>query len=47
MIIRLRYFFTIIFIFSFYNILANADIIQKIEINGNERISDETIILFS
>ena len=47
MIIRLRYFFTFIFIFSFYNILANADIIQKIEINGNERISNETIILFS
>ena len=47
MIIRLRYFFTIIFIFLFNIILANADIIKKIEINGNKRISDETIILFS
>lgn len=35
-----------IFFFSFFN-LAKAEVINKIEVTGNERISDETIILFS
>ena len=35
-----------IFFFSFFN-LVKAEIINKIEVTGNERISDETVILFS
>ena len=35
-----------IFFFSFFN-LVKAEVINKIEVTGNERISDETIILFS
>ena len=34
----------------FFNIFcfnANADIINQIKINGNERIADETILMFS
>ena len=34
--------------FSFFNInLLSANIISEIQINGNDRISDETIKLFS
>ena len=33
-------------IFSFYT-FAQSEIVNKIEINGNERISDETIKMFS
>ena len=46
MIIRLRFFFTIIFIFLFNLISVNAEIIKKIEIKGNERISKETIKVY-
>jgi len=35
-----------IFFFSFLN-LAKAEVINKIEVTGNERISDETVVLFS
>ena len=35
-----------IFFFLFFN-LVKAEVINKIEVTGNERISDETIILFS
>ena len=35
-----------IFFFSFFN-LAKAEVINKIEVTGNERISDETVVLFS
>ena len=36
----------IFYLFLFFNI-SNAEIVNKIVINGNERVSDETIILFS
>ncbi len=38
--------FNIFYLFLFFNI-SNAEIVNKIVINGNERVSDETIILFS
>ena len=37
---------TIFFLLSF-NLSANSDIVKKIEILGNDRISSDTIILFS
>ena len=41
-------FFTKISLFIFLLICyANAEILKKIEINGNKRISDETIQIFS
>ena len=36
----------IFYLFLFFNI-SNAEIVNKIVINGNERVSDETIIVFS
>ena len=39
--------FLIIISLSFFCNFAIADVIKKIEIFGNERISDETIIMFS
>ena len=38
--------FTIFFIISF-NKVASSEIIKKINVKGNERLSNETIILFS
>ena len=38
--------FNIFYLFLFFNI-SNAEIVNKIVINGNERVSDETIIVFS
>ena len=40
-------FFIIKIFFLFYFSLVNAEVIKKIEINGNDRIPDETIIMFS
>ena len=39
--------FLIIISLSFFSNFASADVIKKIEIFGNDRISDETIIMFS
>ena len=39
--------FLIVISFFFFGKLASADIIKKIEILGNERISDQTILMFS
>ena len=41
-----KYFF-IFFIFFFKLTLANAELVKKILIDGNERITNETIIIFS
>ena len=40
-------FFLITISLSFFNNLAYADVVKKIEIFGNERISNETILMFS
>jgi len=40
-------FFFIFFIFFFKLTLANAELVKKILIDGNERITNETIIIFS
>ena len=38
----------LIFIFLFgYSISSNAEVIKQIQINGNERISEQTIINFA
>jgi outer membrane protein insertion porin family len=37
---------TVYIIFNSF-FIANAEIVKKIEINGNKRISDETIKMFS
>ena len=48
MIKKLNRIFYIIFFVSIFNFSSTADdLIKKIEINGNQRISDETIKLFS
>ena len=39
--------FLIVISFFFFSKLASAEIIKKIEILGNERISDQTILMFS
>ncbi len=42
-----KLFIKIIVVFFFLLSLVKADTLQKIEISGNKRISDETIIIFS
>ena len=42
-----KLFIKIIIIFFFLLTLVRAEILQKIEISGNKRISDQTIIIFS
>ena len=42
-----KLFIKIITIFFFLLSLAKAETLQKIEISGNKRISDQTIIIFS
>ena len=37
----------IITFFLFFFNFANSDILKKFEITGNERVSDETIVMFS
>ena len=47
--IKLNYYFLVtlcFFVFSFFN-LSKAEIIQKIEFSGNERIPNETILMLS
>ena len=39
-------FLSLLFLISFYNSIL-ADIIKKIEVRGNDRLTNETIILFS
>ena len=41
-----RIFFFILFYLSFVTTYANSEIVSKIEVKGNERISEETIIMF-
>ena len=37
----------LLFLFlTFFNLSLKAEIINKIEINGNKRVSDETVILY-
>ena len=40
-------FFFVLFSSIYFNTNSNSEIVKKIEIIGNERIADETIILFS
>jgi len=42
-----RYFFIILFYLSFLTTNSLSDKVNKIDVNGNDRISDETIIMFS
>ncbi len=42
-----KFFLKIIFVFLFLSSLAGAETLQKIDISGNKRISDQTIIIFS
>ena len=44
--LTLKY-FIILNIIIFYTSFVNANVINKININGNDRISKQTIILFS
>ena len=39
--------FVLLFLFTTLQVKADANILEKISVDGNERISDETIILFS
>ena len=39
-------FFIIIFISTFLSTLSNAEIFNKININGNKRVSEETIKVY-
>ena len=41
------YFIKFFFIFVFISTIANAEIIKNIEIKGNKRISNETIVVLS
>ena len=40
-------FFLFLCIFVIKTIFANAEIIKSISVNGNERITDETVVIFS
>ena len=42
-----KFFLKIIFVFFFLSSLVGAETLQKIDISGNKRISDQTIIIFS
>ena len=42
-----KLFIKIIVVFCFLLSLVKAETLQKIEISGNKRISDQTIIIFS
>ena len=42
-----NFFIKIIIVFFFLLSLVRAETLQKIEISGNKRISDQTIIIFS
>ena len=42
-----KFFIKIIIVFFFLLSSASSEILQKIEISGNKRISDQTIIVFS
>ena len=43
----LNLYFYVIFIFLFFTFSSNGEVIKKIDVTGNERISDETIKMFS
>ena len=47
MLILMSKYFFIFFIFFFKLTLANAELVKKILVDGNERIANETIIIFS
>jgi outer membrane protein insertion porin family len=40
-------YFLILFIFFIKITFANAEIVKSISVNGNERITDQTVIIFS
>ena len=40
-------FLNFIFLSNFFLLIANAEIVKKIDVIGNDRISSKTIILFS
>ena len=42
-----KFIYKIIFIFLLLFSFCNAEIIKEIEIKGNERISNETLLMFS
>jgi len=39
-------FFGIVFFFTFFNLNAHSEVVNKVRIEGNERISSETIVIF-
>ena len=39
-------FFGIVFFFTFFNLNAHSEVVNKVSIEGNERISSETIVIF-
>ena len=43
----LKIIFLILYVFLFTSKISNAEVVSKIEVIGNDRISKETIILFS
>jgi outer membrane protein insertion porin family len=43
----LKYFLKVLFFLLVFNLKASSDIIEKINIEGNQRISSNTIILFT
>ena len=43
----LKFFLNLLFFLLVFNLKASSDVIEKFNIEGNQRISDNTIILFS
>ena len=43
----MKLFLSLLFLISIFSQTAQSEIIKKIEINGNERIPNETILMFS
>ena len=41
-----KIFFSILFFFLIFINISYSDIVEKVEVTGNERISNETIIIF-
>ena len=42
-----KFYINIIFFILLFNFQASSEVIEKFKINGNQRISDNTVILFS
>ena len=41
-----KFFISIVLFLVFFSISSYADVVKKVEITGNERISNETIMIF-